>query len=65
MKTPTRNTLTLVFSGLIVSGFFLSGLLDILDYLIVKAILFSSFALLGIYLILIILKDSEKPTDQK
>lgn len=56
---PTRNTLTLVFSGLIVAGFFVSGILDILDYLIVKAILFSAFAFLGIYLILIVLKDAD------
>nr|WP_321233082.1 hypothetical protein [uncultured Psychroserpens sp.] len=62
---PTRNTLTLVFSGLIAAGFFISGLLDILDYLIVKAILFSAFTALAIYLILIVMKDSEKKNHLK
>lgn len=62
---PTRNTLTLIFSGLIVAGFFVSGVLDILDYFIVKAILFASFAALAVYLILIILKDSEKKNHLK
>ncbi|MDG5492096.1 hypothetical protein [Psychroserpens sp. SPM9] len=56
---PSRNTLTLLFSGLIVVGFFVAGVLDILDYLIVKGLLFSAFAFLGFYLITIVLKDSE------
>ncbi|MEH6535672.1 MAG: hypothetical protein V7719_04720 [Psychroserpens sp.] len=56
---PTRNTLSLVFSGLIVAGFFVSGLLDILDYLIVKALLFSAFGALAVYLILIVLKNAD------
>ncbi|MEM5564406.1 hypothetical protein WNY78_04805 [Psychroserpens sp. AS72] len=56
---PTRNTLTLLSSGLIVLCFLIFGILDILDYVIVKIILFSSFALLAAYLIRIVLKDSE------
>lgn len=56
---PTKNTLALLFSGLIVAGFFVSGVLDILDYLIVKALLFSAFAALAFYLVLIVLKKSE------
>ncbi|MBR9915062.1 MAG: hypothetical protein GYB32_09600 [Algicola sp.] len=65
MKKPTRNTLTLIYSGLIVVGFFIAGVLDILDYLIVKAILFLAFALLAVYLVMIILKDSEKENHPK
>ncbi len=62
---PTRNTLTLIFSGLIFASFFVFGLLDILDYLIVKAILFSSFTLLAIYIAIILLKDSENKNHLK
>ncbi|WP_460219560.1 hypothetical protein [Psychroserpens sp. MEBiC05023] len=62
---PSRNTLALVFSGLIVAGFFVSGILGILDYLIVKAILFTAFAALAVYLILMVLKDSEKKNHLK
>jgi hypothetical protein len=54
---PNRNTLALVFSGLIVAGFFVSGLLDILDYIIVKAILFTAFVILAVHLVRILLKD--------
>lgn len=56
---PTKNTLTLLFSALIVAGFLVFGVLDILDYFIVKAILFSSFTFLGGYLIFIVLKDAD------
>ncbi|MCD2259965.1 hypothetical protein [Psychroserpens luteolus] len=62
---PNRNTLTLVFSGLIAAGFFISGILDILDYLIVKAILFAAFVLLAVHLTIIILKDSENKNHLK
>jgi hypothetical protein len=60
---PTRNTLTLIFSGLIVAGFFVAGVLDVLDYFIVKVILFSAFGLLAFYLISIVLKDSETESE--
>ena len=56
---PTKNTLTLLFSAFIFVAFFVFGILDVLDYLIVKAILFSAFALLATHLIRIVLKDAE------
>jgi hypothetical protein len=59
MKMPTRNTLALIYSGLIVSGFLVFGIVGILDYFIVKFILFSSFALLAFYLLSILFKDAE------
>ncbi|MFT5846684.1 hypothetical protein [Psychroserpens sp.] len=59
MQIPSRNTLTLLFSGLIFASFFIAGVLGFLDYLIVKAILFSAFTLLAIYLISIVLKNTE------
>jgi hypothetical protein len=59
MQIPSKNTLTLLLSGLIVASFLVFGILDILDYFIVKVILFSSFSLLAFYLISIVLKDTE------
>ena len=54
---PNRNSISLIFSGLIAAGFFVSGLLDILDYMIVKALLFSSSIFLAVYLLRIVFKD--------
>ncbi|MBO6607073.1 hypothetical protein [Psychroserpens sp.] len=54
-----RNTLVLLYTALIFIGFFLAGLFNVLDYFIVKAILFAAFGLFGIYLTIVIVKDSE------
>jgi hypothetical protein len=43
-----KNTLALCFASVLVIGFFVSGLLDILDYFIVKVLLFSGFVALAI-----------------
>ena len=59
MSIPNRNTLTLVYSGLIVFFFFLFGLLDILDYIIVKVLLFFSLVALAFYLIYVYLRNPE------
>jgi len=59
MSIPTRNTLTLLCSASIVVAFLVFGILGILDYFIVKVLLFSSFTLLGFYLISVVLKDAE------
>ncbi|WP_152611433.1 hypothetical protein [Psychroserpens damuponensis] len=56
---PSKNTLALLFTGVIELCFLVFGILDILDYFIVKVILFSSFSLLAFYLICIVMKDSE------
>ena len=61
----SRNTLTLIYSGLIFAGFFVSGVLDILDLFIVKVLLFGALGVLGIRLLLIVLKDSENETTEK
>jgi hypothetical protein len=42
----TKNSIALSFVGLITIGFFVAGLLEILDYFIVKVLLFSSFGVL-------------------
>jgi hypothetical protein len=56
---PNRNTLTLIYSGLIVFLFFLFGVLDILDYIIVKVLLCTSLAALAFYLMHVYLKKTE------
>jgi hypothetical protein len=55
----SKNTLTLLFSALIFIGFLVAGLLNVLDYFIVKAILFSSLGLLAIYLTSIVIKNTK------
>ena len=56
---PNRNTLTLIYSGLIVFLFFLFGVLDILDYIIVKVLLCTSLAALAFYLMHVYFKKTE------
>lgn len=41
-----RNSLALMVVAIISIGFFISGLIEILDYFIVKALLFVSFGVL-------------------
>lgn len=55
----SKNTLALIYTGLLVFGFFISGILDVLDYIIVKALLFLGFALLGVVLVWITFKESD------
>lgn len=56
---PNKNTLVLLGSGLIALGFFVSGILDILDYFIVKALLFLAFGALAIYLFIAVTRSSK------
>lgn len=65
MRIPTKNTLTLLFSALIVVAFFVFGIIGVLDYFIVKVILFSSFGLLAFYLICIVFKDAENKIEKE
>ena len=57
---PNKNTLAIICSGILVLGFFFSGVFGVLDYIIVKALLFSGFAIFVSILIYIALKDSEQ-----
>ncbi|WP_040253566.1 hypothetical protein [Psychroserpens mesophilus] len=57
--TFSKNTLALIYTGILVFGFFISGILDILDYIIVKLLLFTGFALLAFILIWIAIKDHQ------
>ncbi len=55
-----KNTLALCFVGLIVIGFFVAGLFHVLDYFIVKVLLFSSSATLVVIAISYALKNETK-----
>lgn len=55
----SKNTFAVLYTTFIVAGFFTAGIFDVLDYFIVKALLFVSFLLLVIYLIIVVLKDIE------
>ncbi|WP_425075863.1 hypothetical protein [Psychroserpens sp. S379A] len=59
----SKNTLALISTGIILFGFFISGIFDVLDYLIVKALLFTAFATLIAILVWIAIKN--KQTDSK
>ncbi|WP_431135298.1 hypothetical protein [Psychroserpens mesophilus] len=56
--TFSKNTLALIYTGILLFGFFISGIFDVLDYIIVKFLLFTGFALLVFILIWIVIKDS-------
>jgi hypothetical protein len=56
--TFSKNTLALIYTGILVLGFFLSGIFDVLDYIIIKLLLFTGFALLGILLVWIAVKEN-------
>ncbi|WCO00602.1 hypothetical protein [Psychroserpens ponticola] len=55
----SKNNLALICTGVLLFGFFISGIFDILDYIIVKLLLFTGFALLGFILIWIAVKESD------
>lgn len=55
--TLHKNTIALTFTGIITVGFFVAGIFGVLDYFIVKLLLFVGFALLVFYLILMIIKQ--------
>ena len=59
----SKNNLALIYTGVLVFGFFISGLFNVLDFIIVKALLFIWFAALGVILVWIAVKD--KQTDTK
>ncbi|MEY8848794.1 hypothetical protein AB9K26_08260 [Psychroserpens sp. XS_ASV72] len=56
----SKNSLALIYTGIILLSFFLSGIFDVLDYLIVKALLFIGFGILGALLVWIAVKEPNK-----
>ncbi|RKE94978.1 hypothetical protein [Ichthyenterobacterium magnum] len=65
MATISKNTLGLIYTGIITVGFLTAGILDVLDYFIVKVLLFTGFAFFGIYMLMIILKNTENKNHSK
>jgi len=55
-----RNSIALSFVGIITIGFFIAGLLKVLDYFIIKALLFSGFVALFVVAINYALKNDIK-----
>ncbi len=47
----TRNSLALILVAIVTVSFFVAGLLDVLDYFIVKALLFTGFG--GLFIVAI------------
>ena len=60
--TLSKNTLALIFTGILVFGFFISGIFGMLNYIIVKALLFSGFGALVAVLVWIAIKDQQADT---
>ncbi len=56
----TKDTFALFFVILVTLGFFIAGLFNVLDYLIVKAILFTSFGGLIIFAVYFAFKNDSK-----
>lgn len=52
-----KNTLALIYTGILLLGFFVSGIFDVLDYFIVKVLLFTGFAALVVVIVLIAIKE--------
>ncbi len=55
--TFSKNTIALTVTGIIAIGFFVAGLFNVLDYFIVKLLLFAGFAMLMIYVVYIVVKQ--------
>ena len=65
MMKPTKNTLFLATSGLLVLGFIGCGIFGILNYFIVKVIIVLVFILLGIKVIQQLIENyKKKPSNQ-
>ncbi|MFK7781078.1 hypothetical protein [Psychroserpens sp.] len=58
----SKNTLALIYTGILVFGFFISGIFGMLEYIIVKALLFTGFAALVAVLVWIAIKDQQTDT---
>jgi hypothetical protein len=61
----TKNSIALSFVVIMTIGFFIAGLADVLDYFIVKALLFSSFGVLVIIAMSYALKNNIKKNRPK
>lgn len=55
------DSIARVLTGTIAVGFVMAGVLDVLDYAIVKFLLFGAFIFLAIYVFVILLKKENHP----
>ena len=55
-----RNSIALSLVGFVTIGFFIAGLVKVLDYFIIKALLFSGFGLLFIVALFYTFKNDDK-----
>ncbi|NNC44614.1 MAG: hypothetical protein HKN99_01890 [Winogradskyella sp.] len=56
----TRNNLVMAGVIIITLGFIIAGVFDVLDYLIVKFLLFSGFAVLFVVAVLVIIDEKKR-----
>ena len=56
----TRNNLVMGGVIIITLGFIIAGVFDVLDYLIVKFLLFSGFAVLFVVAVLVIIDEKKR-----
>ena len=55
-----KNSIALSFVGLVTIGFFIAGMFEVLNYFIIKALLFSGYGILLIIAINYALKNEAK-----
>lgn len=54
-----RNTIALIYTGILTLSFLVFGIIDILDYFIIKMLLFLALGLLILYCIYIVVDKNE------
>lgn len=64
-KILTKNEFMRWFTGFIVLGFFVSGIFDVLDYMIVKLILFSCFSFVVANIYFVLFRDETKKSPEE
>ncbi|MCK7589927.1 hypothetical protein M0G43_05015 [Subsaxibacter sp. CAU 1640] len=63
--TFTRNQFMVWFTGFIIVAFFVAGILDVLDYIIVKLILFSCFSFVVANIYFFLFKEDTKKSPEE
>ncbi|HLT34056.1 MAG TPA: hypothetical protein VKZ98_09725 [Aquaticitalea sp.] len=64
-KLFTKDQFFLWFSAAIVLAFFLAGVFNVLDYFIVKLILFSSFSMVVANIYYVLFSEDEKKSSEE
>lgn len=61
IKSATSDTFGLIYTCVLIVFFFIAGILGILNYFFIKALLFLALALLLVYCILVMYKNKNHP----